>query len=375
VDSYINPLAGVLVLEIKDESSWELASQSYFHYVPETNSYILDNVEHNRNVVRKIYSKGLKSLEMLYAMLAEYAKKVYNVENFLSGSGYSKINTDDFGKKRMDRDPRNFSVSKKYTDWSSRSSIDLLTPNFIVPDISDLLPKKTRSIKRKQAIDSSIPVRLKALSLWLSEQGLIKESAFITNLKDDVSESIAEQMEALEEKYFSQGYAQDHEDILDDMRQPGASGVVYTGDDEEVRGYLYGFELDAEDQFGVPDDYDEEDIQALLESMECYSEDCLSDSYTFLKQIAELAIDKKIFYVSNFLVDKPHRIIVPRLINMLTEEVRARGYKYMAFNALSATHRLIIKDGKPIKEREEKFGIKALCKIEMYAPMFIVELI
>ena len=82
--------------------------------------------------------------------------------------------------------------------------------------------------------------KLASLSLWLYKNSFEKESGFITELKREVTEDMAVQMEDLENKYFSHGYAQDYEDILDDMQQAGASGIVYTDDEEQVKGYLYG---------------------------------------------------------------------------------------------------------------------------------------
>jgi len=55
VDSFINPLAGVLVL-YKD---YMLLSQSYFHYVPEDQGFILDNIEYNENNVKR-FDKNIK---------------------------------------------------------------------------------------------------------------------------------------------------------------------------------------------------------------------------------------------------------------------------------------------------------------------------
>tara|TARA_B100000131_G_scaffold323094_1_gene379789 strand:- start:4090 stop:8673 length:4584 start_codon:yes stop_codon:yes gene_type:complete len=141
LDSYINPLAGVLILEIfatVDSNlapQWHLATQSYFHYVPRDNSYILDNVERNRTWDSRVYQHTGYSTEELYAMLAKRMNESHNVEYFLSGKGYSKIDGDKFKKKRIDGDPRSFAWSKKYTDWQSSSSIDLLSPKFDVPDL------------------------------------------------------------------------------------------------------------------------------------------------------------------------------------------------------------------------------------------------
>ena len=396
VDSYINPLAGVLVLELKTDDGWRFASQSYFHYVPRSKSYILDNVEVKYGIAAKVLeATGYKNIEALYAMLAQYAKEKYDVEYFLAGLGYSKIDTSEFGRESLSYDPRSFAVSKKYTDWKSRSSMDLLSPKFETPDISAIKGKKRRKRKKPSVADKpheslgwTQPRRaeeLERLSSWLVKNSfkeeavllysIIKTSGFITNLEEEVSKDVAIQMEDLENQYFAGTYAQDHEDILDDMRQPGVSGIVYTDDDNAVRGYLYGFQMSLEDQVGVHSDYDEEDLEDALDSFTCHSDVCSDDPKEFLRNMLEIADNGQIFYATNFLVDKPHRHMVPELIQMLIKEVSDKGYKYMAFNALSATHRLLMSDGAPSKEREEKFGIKVLCELDMYAPLFIVEIL
>jgi hypothetical protein len=400
IDSYINPLAGVLVLDLKTEHGWRLAAQSYFHYVPRTKSYILDNVETNGSGDYGIISQvqkvtGYGNAETLYAMLAQYVREKYDVEYFLAGTGYSKIDTDRFGRSSLSSDPRSFSVSKKYTDWKARSSMDLLEPKFDVPDISAIKGKKKRKRKTPNVADKpreslgwAQPRRaekIRHLSAWLVKNSfkeeavllynIIKTSGFITNLEEDVSKDVAIQMEDLENQYFEGTYAQDYEDILDDMQQPGVSGIVYTDDDNAVRGYLYGFQMSLEDQAGISSDYDEEDIEEALDSFTCYSDVCSQDPREFLENMLNIADSGEIFYATNFLVDKPHRHMVPELIQMLTKEVSDKGYKYMSFNALSATHRLLMSDGAPSKEREEKFGIKVLCEIDMYAPLFIVEIL
>jgi hypothetical protein len=395
IDSYINPLAGVLVLELKIDGKWEFASQSYFHYVPRSKSYILDNVEANSGVSRRILNvTGYKDIEALYAMLAQYAKEKYDVEYFLAGLGYSKIDTSEFGRESLSYDPRSFAVSKKYTDWKARGSMDLLDPKFETPDISAIKGKKKRKRKKPNVADKpheslgwAQPRRaeeLANLSSWLIKNSfkeeavllynIIKTSGFITNLEEEVSKDVAIQMEDLENQYFAGTYAQDYEDILDDMKQPGVSGIVYTDDDNAVRGYLYGFQLSLEDQIGIYSDYDEEDVEDALDDFTCHSEVCSEAPREFLKNMLDLADNGQIFYATNFLVDKPHRHMVTELIQMLIKEVSDKGYKHMAFNALSATHRLLMSDGIPSKEREEKFGIKVLCELDMYAPLFIVEI-
>lgn len=133
-DSFINPLAGVLILEWKnEEGKWSLISQSYFHYVPKDSGYILDNVEVNSGNKYK----SAVDLEAMYAYLAKKIKeKNPYVSYFLAGKGYSKIDSGDFKSYKLRTDPRSFSPdstkgsgkSSVYSDFDNRNSIDLLTP-------------------------------------------------------------------------------------------------------------------------------------------------------------------------------------------------------------------------------------------------------
>lgn len=133
-DSFINPLAGVLLLEWKNEEGhWVLVAQSYFHYVPRDGGFILDNVETNSS---NKYKSEI-DLEAAYAYLAQKIKaKDPYVSYFLAGKGYSKIDSSDFKSHRLRQDPRSFSAgstkgsgkSSVYSDFDNRNSIDLLAP-------------------------------------------------------------------------------------------------------------------------------------------------------------------------------------------------------------------------------------------------------
>jgi len=132
-DSFVNPLAGVVILENNVKGNWELLTQSYFHYIPASNGFILDNVEHNANNVK--YS-GI-NVEAAYATLGQELKSKFNISYFLAGKGYSKINEDFFGTQRLKGgDPRFFSEKEKYTDFQASDTINLLNPKFDVASAS-----------------------------------------------------------------------------------------------------------------------------------------------------------------------------------------------------------------------------------------------
>jgi len=138
-DSFINPLSSVLILEWKDPTNneWKLLSQSYFHYVPKENGYILDNVESNRkNEIDFTNTTGIK-LDEVYGVYANEIKKQFNVAYVLAGKGYSKIPTNSFRTDKRYSDPRYFDdralTSKSrhhYSDFEEKNSMDLLMPKF-----------------------------------------------------------------------------------------------------------------------------------------------------------------------------------------------------------------------------------------------------
>src|ERR1700722_14829378 len=159
-DSFINPLAGVLVLEWKNEEGhWVLVAQSYFHYVPRDTGYILDNVEINST---NKYKSGI-DLEAAYAYLAQRIKeKDPTISYFVAGKSYSKIDTKDFKSHSLRSDPRSFSAgatkgtgkSGVYSDYDNRNSIDLLEPKKgMSVRISTLFPEDTA---KKTAFNMSL---------------------------------------------------------------------------------------------------------------------------------------------------------------------------------------------------------------------------
>lgn len=122
IDSYINSEAGVLVLS-KDG---QLIAQSYFHYVPKDNGYILDNVEVNDGNIEKYKV----DIDKIYAKLAQYLKSRFKIKYFKCGKQYNSLDNKKFKTVKMKKDPRKFSVDEPYTDFDENDHIDLLSPNF-----------------------------------------------------------------------------------------------------------------------------------------------------------------------------------------------------------------------------------------------------
>ncbi len=138
IDSYINPFAGVLVLEYNKV----MVAQSYFHCVPiftkvkkseddrdSKDSYeisygiILDNIEYVIAICRS-FPKDL--LDKIYNKLALMATKQFGFKYFVCGIGYNKLNNDMFAPGKFKEDPRYFAVGTPYTDFRPNGgNIDL----------------------------------------------------------------------------------------------------------------------------------------------------------------------------------------------------------------------------------------------------------
>jgi hypothetical protein len=116
IDSFINPLAGVVILYYNDK----VAAQSYFHYVPHDDGIILDNIEINKN-------SGIdqNDLDIIYAHIANVLKQQKGFKYVLCGKGYNKINNDKFETTSLENDPRYFAVEDYYTDFEPNDALDL----------------------------------------------------------------------------------------------------------------------------------------------------------------------------------------------------------------------------------------------------------
>lgn len=131
VDSFINPLAGVLVLEYKDKSDdYQIVAQSYFHFVP-GQGFILDNIEYNAAAANALVKSTGRKLEDYYAALATKVKQLNpGLRYFLCGKAYSKINTELFDTGALKQDPRTFAVDESYSDFDHSNAMNLLKPKF-----------------------------------------------------------------------------------------------------------------------------------------------------------------------------------------------------------------------------------------------------
>ena len=181
----------------------------------------------------------------------------------------------------------------------------------------------------------------------------------ITPFGEGLSSQQAEQMEEVEEQVFDYGWNADRESILDDAAQSGAAGVLLEDNQGKVKGYLYGYTLDYNDELKYMSDND------ILQILECFSDECSSNSKEFIKFVRKIAKAGNIFYVSNFAVSRGgFRFKVHQMLTDFLSIVKEKNIQYLAFDALSDTQKLLMKNDIPNAEREQKYGIKVLCVLD-----------
>lgn len=125
VDSFINHLAGILILEEKDPETgdWDLLTQSYFHYVPEDQGFILDNIESSFLAKKQDNYKLAQYYNLLANNMAEAG-----CNYFLAGKGYSDIKVEYFKSTSLKKDPRTYhdNMHNVYSDFEHDDAMDLL---------------------------------------------------------------------------------------------------------------------------------------------------------------------------------------------------------------------------------------------------------
>jgi len=201
IDSFINPEAGVIILEVNSNSRWTIISQSYFHVVSEGNYFILDNIEAGKydNDSLKLMI-GFNFFEVYGILAKELLAKGF--KKVLCGMGYTVVLQEDASKFKiheMDKDPRHFEVEEKeirerYTDFMahvSRESYDLGSPNFEIPEVGKLVFAASIDFKTNMflKISNSILIRktnnlnLIKLSKYLNSVNLMTYSSSVLLLE------------------------------------------------------------------------------------------------------------------------------------------------------------------------------------------------
>jgi hypothetical protein len=168
----------------------------------------------------------------------------------------------------------------------------------------------------------------------------IIEKRRIASLSSSTVKELAPEMSEIESRNFSGFYANDEDDLIDDSNYAGFFGFGIF-DDDNIKGYITGYKME-EDEFDT-------DIFERLNRVKFYDkefEKTLRDSLNKgvrPQQIASEIIDQT-FHVINFVIDKEDRIEAYKLLKTFLDAVRAKGYKYLSFDALEDTQHLFMRD-------------------------------
>lgn len=165
VDSFVNPVASVLILQTNDG---EILAQSYFHYVPQDNGFILDNVEINRNNIKSLNNPNI-SLHNEYADLTKYYKALADkvtsggFKYLKCGLNHNKLYPINFKKvsNTSEKDIRHFQY-EKYTDFSPKNYL-LLTDNNLSKKDNFFNDLNAEQLKKEK-------IQRKKENKWLSKQ-------------------------------------------------------------------------------------------------------------------------------------------------------------------------------------------------------------
>jgi hypothetical protein len=203
IDSFINPKAGVLLLEVKtiSEDGWRLAAQSYFHFAEVKDgtevkkAILLDNIEAGK--LQGLYKKD-NFYPNAYAVLGSYLKNS-GFDIVGCGTLFTKvIEPKDFEEAHLSEDPRHFEVEKhnirRYSDFMPSYFLDLLKPKFSVQ-----IPENITSIDSEMSVKSAAILEphfrkfgnkkinyLYKLSRYLYTRGHKKEALCVNKLITDI---------------------------------------------------------------------------------------------------------------------------------------------------------------------------------------------
>ena len=204
VDSFINKYAGVLLLEAKMDGEWELLAQSYFHYVPEGELIILDNIEagiwDDRKHRTMVAEQTGYTFQDMYAILGKHLED-QGIKDVLVGKEYTVIiDGDHFKTDSREEDPRRMLTSDiyddEYSDYDPEDSMSLLGPSFEISQQEARARKIKLDIIKSARIPVSIVryvlpakisnddviIKIKALRKYLIDNGMTKEARTISRM-------------------------------------------------------------------------------------------------------------------------------------------------------------------------------------------------
>ena len=200
IDSFVNNLSGVVIFEVFDDKNnskydsqkkddYIIVSQSYFHYVPEQNLFILDNVEASikaENILKEYL--GENSLNVFYAALAIKLKEL----------GYDKViigkNNDCFNdlssyfKGDRSEDKRHFEHPPTWLDYNHYLEetafgfrLDSLNEG-VSKNISDKINEIAKGLSKFSTYLNKIEQKLIKISSWLYKNNNTNEAVMTYSL-------------------------------------------------------------------------------------------------------------------------------------------------------------------------------------------------
>jgi len=183
----------------------------------------------------------------------------------------------------------------------------------------------------------------------------IAQSKTITDFPSYVKENpyVSEEMEQFEEKVYNSSYAQDSDDLYDDMIQPGSMGTGLLNEEDKISGYIYGYTLIPEDNF--------QEVES--RNITCLSDEC-SNINSFIKHIFKEGKKGNIFYVSNLAISEESRFNIHKIFVDFSTQMINSNYDYIAFEALPDTVNLLMQEDETVKtERIRRYGFEPICFI------------
>ena len=176
----------------------------------------------------------------------------------------------------------------------------------------------------------------------------------VQEVKDKLDEQTANQLAELEQQGFGDGPTyygpQPADDLIDDTEQPGAVFNIAKDEDKPV-GYLGGYDFVNTDN--APD-YDE------FKDIQLYTTDNIKSLY---KDVLKSARKGKVHYVANFnvlksMADVKRGIVVTKLLINYLQQLKGKGYKYLAASMTPDSYNLLMRGGQPNLDRLQKFGVE-----------------
>lgn len=345
-DGYANSDSGFLA--VRDNKN-NIVAQSYIRRGLKTNTLYLDNIE-TSSLYDENYNneaKNISNVEMLV--------KSTTLADYYVNSGQVK-NQEDNGARSSKQDQlrQAFVIWARYMRRYFKYSAIIVGGGYL--DI--------RFPGKEYGLDAPLEEEFTEIGYTdlKNESGNYKIAFNLHKLKifqkyaalnDDLSNILKnnwyrQNAVDLVNKYFPDDYIIDEEDLLDEMGQTGAYGIGLIDEQEnKLNGHIYGYNLIWDEDI---DDYD-------LQGIQCYSQEC-SELY-FKQKIKQLAKDGKIFYVSYLVLEKTKRLKLYDMLVNLLNNLRAKGYPYVAFDALPDTYNLFFNQDNSIKTKNIiKFNIE-----------------